>query len=92
MSTPPTEEHRDWRRLGLFGAAACVACCAGPVLAAVGGFGALGSVAAFLVWPAAGGAVALLTVAGIVLVHRRRSEAAGQKPVRAELSSRARTD
>ncbi|MGH9033901.1 MAG: hypothetical protein ACRDZV_17385 [Acidimicrobiia bacterium] len=89
MNDPGTEKRGGWKTVGLVGAA-CVACCAGPLLVAVGGIGALGSAVAFVVWPVAGLAVAVTTIATVVYLHRRRTRSAGTEPVTVELSSRPR--
>lgn len=80
MSAPSTEPRSRWRTVGIVGAA-CVACCAGPLLAAVGGIGILGSLAAFVLWPAAGVAVAAMTVCVVVYLRRRRPDPEGPEPV-----------
>jgi hypothetical protein len=52
------------------GVAACAACCAGPIIALIGGIAALGAISAVFV-----GAVALVAAAligGMVLLTRRR--------------------
>lgn len=66
--------------LGL-GAAACVACCAGPILAFLGGLGIAGLASTLLI-----GALGLLTtvaaVAAIIVVRRRRAcEVSADGPV-----------
>lgn len=92
MSAPTREPRRGWRTLGLAGAA-CVACCVGPLLAAVGGIGAVGSVAAWLLWPTAGAAVAAMTVAAVLVLRRRQpDEAERSTPVPVELSARPTTN
>ena len=53
------------------GAAACVACCAGPILAFVGGIVALGAVGTFLMGATAV-ALALIAVATVLLARRTR--------------------
>lgn len=68
----------DTRRQGFsvvgIGAAACVACCAGPILAFLGGL-SLAGLASTLVIGTAGLVVAALALAGIVIVRRRRATA-----------------
>jgi mercuric ion transport protein len=61
--------------LGL-GAAACVACCAGPILAFLGGIGIAGIAGTWLV--GGGGLViaALAAIAFLLVRHRQRSDAA----------------
>jgi len=52
------------------GAAACVACCAGPVLAFLGGLSIVGAASTFIIG-GAGVAVGLVAVLASVLVRRR---------------------
>jgi membrane protein implicated in regulation of membrane protease activity len=61
-------------------AAACAVCCAGPLLAIVGGVSALGAAAAFLLWPAVGVRLAAVAAVVALLVVRRRRRAAGCRP------------
>lgn len=90
MNAPTPQPRRGWRTLGLAGAA-CVACCAGPILAAVGGIGAVGSFAAWLLWPTAGAAVAIATVAAVLILRRRQpDEADSSGPVPVDLSAHPR--
>lgn len=77
--------------LGL-GAAACVACCAGPILAFLGGLGIAGVASTLLI--GAGGL--LITIAAVVafITVRRRSTACASPddgPVPVSLSTRATT-
>ena len=61
-----------------FGAAACVACCAGPILAFFGGLGIAGLASTLLI-----GSVGLVIVAAAVagfLVTRRRRQAGCEIP------------
>ncbi len=53
------------------GAAACVACCAGPIVAFLGGLSLAGLVSTFLIG-SIGIMIAVLAVAGAVVVHHRR--------------------
>ena len=81
MSTPKIDKKTGWQTIGVVGAA-CLACCAGPLLAAIGGVGAVGSLAAFVLWPAAGLVLAALTAATLVTLRRRHSPARSTVPVR----------
>lgn len=70
-------------RRGLLGfaAAACVACCAGPFLAAIGGIAAIGLVGS-LTFGVASLATAGAIIVGVMAVRRRsRSSAAVDVPV-----------
>lgn len=58
------------RRLFGFAAAACVACCAGPFLAAIGGIAALGAVGTSAFGLAAL-AVAGVAITALVVIRRR---------------------
>jgi glycerol-3-phosphate acyltransferase PlsY len=60
--------------LGL-GAVACLACCAGPMLAFLGGLGIAG-LASTLFIGAAGLAITAAAIATVVIVRRRRSSCA----------------
>ena len=60
------------RRMFGFAAAACVACCAGPFLAAVGGIAALGAIGT-VAFGIAALAVAGVAIAALVVVRRRRA-------------------
>jgi glycerol-3-phosphate acyltransferase PlsY len=57
------------------GAAACVACCAGPILAFLGGLGIAG-VASTLLIGATGLLITVAAVAAIVVMRRRRTSCA----------------
>jgi len=71
-TTPPRSERRSpWALLGVAGAA-CVACCAGPVLAALAATGVFATGLAWLLWPAAGLVVAATTLVVLAAVRRRR--------------------
>jgi Ca2+/Na+ antiporter len=59
--------------LGL-GALACVGCCAGPILAFVGGLGIAGLVSTTIIG-AAGVAIAVIAAFAYVIVRRRRRSA-----------------
>lgn|GEM_PF-1244343 len=67
-----TKASKDGVSLIGLGAAACVACCAGPILAFLGGLGIAGLASTLLI-----GAIGLLitvaAVAAVVVVRRRRS-------------------
>ena len=67
-----TKASKDGVSLIGLGAAACVACCAGPILAFLGGLGIAGLASTLLI-----GAIGLLitvaALAAIVVVRRRRS-------------------
>jgi hypothetical protein len=54
------------------GAAACVACCASPILAIIGGLG-LAGLASTLLIGAAGLVIAVAAVAGLLVIGRRRN-------------------
>ena len=75
------------------GAAACMACCAGPFLAFLGGLSIVGIVSHWLIG-GAGLVVAALAAAGFVLVRswRRQSSCAvaAAEPVPVELTTRER--
>jgi hypothetical protein len=59
------------------GAAACAACCAGPILGVLAAIG-LGTAAGMLVFGA--GALILGAVAAVMVVHRRRTTASTRAP------------
>jgi hypothetical protein len=72
------------------GAAACLACCAGPMLAFLGGVGIAGLASTLLVG-AAGLLITVAAVAAIVVVVRRRRTtrvAPEESPVAVTISSR----
>jgi hypothetical protein len=68
-----TSDRQGFRLLGV-GAAACVACCAGPILAFLGGLGVVGLAGTLVV---GAGALVLVAVAaaGALAVRRRRAAA-----------------
>ena len=68
-----------FRLLGV-GAAACVACCAGPLLAFLGGLGVAG-LASTLVVGAVGLAVAAVAAVAFLFVRRRRTGCAVPDPI-----------
>jgi len=70
-------------------AIACMACCAAPVLAAVGGLTALAGIAAILVGATAiGGAILLVGFVGFSWLRRRRSIPNGGEPLAVALTRR----
>ena len=77
----------------VLGAAACVACCAGPILAFLGGLGIAGIASVRLIG-SVGLVIAAASAAGFVLVRRRRPQASctvpADEPVPVELTSRTR--
>jgi hypothetical protein len=79
----------DRRDLAVFGAVACVACCAGPILGVLGGIGALGLVSSLFIG-VAGLLIAVAAAVAFVVIRRRRARAlvpeTGAVPV--ELSRR----
>lgn len=77
------------RSLFGFAAAACVACCAGPFLAAIGGIAALGAIGTSAFGVAAA-AVAGLAIVVLVIVRSRRKVRAQPKsqPVELEVTRR----
>lgn len=74
------------------GAAACIACCAGPILAILGGLGIAG-IASTLLIGVGGLVVTVVAVAGFVVVRRRRTACAtrGNSPVPVSLATQAPT-
>lgn len=80
--------------LGL-GAAACIACCAGPILAVLGGVSVAGIASTWLIG-SAGLVIAAFAAAAFVVIRRRRRRAvhggvSRGEPVQVELTSRAVT-
>lgn len=76
--------------LGL-GAAACVACCAGPILAFLGGIGVLGVASTWLTG-GVGLVIAVAAVVALVVVRRRQQSSCSTSPVEptpVELTRRA---
>lgn len=69
MTSPHTRRHR-FGILGI-GAAACVACCIGPLVALLGGL-SLAGLASTLLIGAAGLVIAAVAAVGFVVVRRRR--------------------
>lgn len=79
------------RLLGL-GAAACVACCVGPILAFLGGLGVAGIVSSWLIG-GSGFVIAAVAAFASVAVRRRRARpacaAGAAEPVPVQLVDRA---
>jgi hypothetical protein len=67
-----TRARRDGFGVIGIGAAACIACCAGPILGFLGGLGVVGLVSTILVG-AGGLALTAVAVAGWIVVRRRRT-------------------
>ncbi|MET8747451.1 hypothetical protein [Streptomyces sp. NPDC004728] len=67
---------RPWGTVvaGVAAVAACAVCCAGPLLAVLGGIGAASALAS--VWVPALAVVTVAAVVGAFVVHRRRRAAA----------------
>lgn len=79
MSHPAPSSSRSPRPWGTVGAglaavAACAVCCAGPLLALLGGIGAASALASF--WIPALAVVAVAAAAGAYVLYRRRRVAA----------------
>ena len=72
-------------------AAACVACCIGPILAVLGAIAALGVLSTILIG-AAGLIIAAAAIAAFVTVRRRKyaSFAVAKEPVPVEFTTRPR--
>ncbi|MET7986631.1 hypothetical protein [Streptomyces sp. NPDC005281] len=73
MTASSPRRFRPWGTLGAGAAAACAVCCAGPLLAVLGGMGLTSAVGAL--WMPA---LAILTVAaglGVLVVRHRRRRA-----------------
>lgn len=88
---PSESPRRGIRVLGL-GALACLGCCAGPVLAFLGGLSIAG-VASTAIIGSVGLVVAVAAAGGYLTVRRRRTSACGitvADPVPVELSTHAR--
>lgn len=86
MTTPSSRPSRLWGMLGAGAAAfaACVVCCAGPLLAVLGGVGVASAVGA-LWMPVLAVLTAATTVAFLVVRRRRRAAACRTTPARADL-------
>jgi hypothetical protein len=65
------ERDRSFSIIGV-GVAACIACCAGPILAFLGGLGVAGLASTALIG-LTGLAIAAAALVGVVVVRRRRS-------------------
>ncbi|MFJ8978746.1 hypothetical protein [Streptomyces sp. NPDC102282] len=79
MSHPtPASSHRPrpWGTVGagIAAVAACAVCCAGPLLALLGGLGTASALASF--WVPALAVVAVAAAVGAYVLHRRRRAAA----------------
>lgn len=72
-----------------FAAAACVACCAGPFLAAVGGIAALGAIGT-VPFGITALTVAGIAIAALVVVRRRQRIRASSSPSPVELGAARR--
>jgi hypothetical protein len=84
-------EHRGAARIIGLGAAACVACCAGPIVAFVGGVALFGAIGAKFI-----GIAALLVASGVIVamlaLRRRRSGCESRTaPVPMDVPVRRRT-
>lgn len=77
------------RSLFGFAAAACVACCAGPFLAAIGGIAALGAIGTSAFGVAAA-AVAGLTIVVLVIMRTRKKSRAQPESQPVELGATRR--
>jgi hypothetical protein len=67
------QAHRDGLSVVGMGAAACVACCAGPTLAILGGLGLAGLASALLIGTA-GLVIAAVALPALLVTRRRRNE------------------
>jgi hypothetical protein len=70
-----TQASRSGAGIVGFGAVACLACCAGPILAFLGGLGIAGLASTVFIG-GAGLAVTAAAIAAFVVVRRRRSSCA----------------
>ena len=70
---------RGFSMLG-FGAAACVACCAGPFLAFLGGLGVAGLLSTVVIG-GAGLAITIAAATAYLVVGRRRTSCAGPETI-----------
>lgn len=72
MSTPTPRPSRSWTTwgIGAAGVMACAVCCAGPLLALLGGTVAVSAFAA--IWVPALALLALLAIVAILVVRRKR--------------------
>lgn len=92
MKTEPTAKLDGAAVLGV-GAAACAACCTGPILGLLAAIG-IGTAAGFALFGLAG--VIVAAIVGAVLYRRRRNRDPGPPPVatllRRQLQRRAQSD
>lgn len=92
--SPTTRTTTGKQGLGILGlgAAACVACCAGPILAFLGGLSLAGLASTWLIG-GAGLVIAAAAAVGFLLVRRRRQRSAcavtPDGPVPVELTARS---
>lgn len=89
MTENTTTRNEPFRVVGI-GIAACAACCAGPILAVLGGLSVVGTIGSLFVG-AAGIAVAMLAGAAYLGVRRRSTEpscSTDSEPVRVAPPSR----
>ncbi|MEU0836482.1 hypothetical protein [Streptomyces sp. NPDC005969] len=85
MTTTSPRPSRPWSTLGAGAAfAACAVCCAGPILAVLGGIGVTSALGAL--WMPALAVLAVAAGLGILVVrHRRRTAACRTAPAPADL-------
>lgn len=86
MSTPSSRPSRPWGTLGagVAALAACAVCCAGPLLAVLGGVGVASAVGA-LWMPVLAVLTVAATVAFLVVRRRRRAAACRTTPAPTDL-------
>ncbi|WP_327370703.1 hypothetical protein [Streptomyces sp. NBC_01217] len=93
MTTPPSS-RKSALSMGLFAVAACAVCCAGPLLAVLGGIGAASVIGA--IWIPALAVVAVAAVVAALWLHRRRQKASacrsGPGPVDVDMPTRIPSD
>lgn len=77
------------RELLGFGAVACVACCVGPFLAAIGGIAALGAIGT-VAFGVAALALAAVAITALAIVRRRLRVRSLPEPTRVELGATRR--
>lgn len=87
-----TKDHKDRFNVLGVGAAACLACCAGPILAFLGGLGIAGLASTLLIG-AGGLLITAAAIAAFIVVRRRRTTCAtpDEGPVPVTLATRAPT-
>lgn len=85
------DNNRGFRVLGI-GAAACLACCAGPILAFLGGLGIAGLASTLLIG-AGGLLITVVALVAFIVVRRRRTTCATPEhgPIPVTFSTRAPT-